>query len=400
MHAPGRPPAFLDLVEEHFDESDFLWEVREANLFTPDWDLGDLAWHEERAEAHLDGLRLAERHGIDLAVARMASGEMSAALAATLVLCADATGAHLEPVRAALRGGDAPVLDGVRRALRHHLPAALQPLLAELAKGDDLVRAAAAHDVMAFRRLPVGSVERLFADESPTVWCQAFGIAGRTGSLPTAALRAALEHADASVRRAAMHAAAWTGWTDLLAVCRASASRSTDPDPEAVRMLGVLGTADDAATLQQALERPEVAATAVQAIGALGRIESMPLLLELLGDRKLGVPAAKAYRRLTGSDAAFGEKPFPPPPIAEGEDENEELPPAPAAARADWQRRSASMPATSAWQHGRSIPTDALPPDLDALPLDSRRDVYLRLRAQRVAVPELELEALALQQRR
>lgn len=165
-------------------------------------------------------------------------------------------------------------------------------------------------------------------------------------------------------------------------------------------MLGALGGAEDEAMLRSAIERPEMAATAVQALGALGHTTAIPLLLDLLGDPKLGVAAAKAYRRLTGSDAAFGEKPFPPPPVAEGDDENEELPPAPEAARADWRRRADSMPATIAWQHGRPIPADALPADLDALPLDCRRDVCLRLRTRRVPMVELELEALALQQRR
>jgi hypothetical protein len=60
-----------DLVEEQFDEFDFLWEHREANLVTPDWTLADLAAHEERAEAHLDALRLAELHAVDVALAKL-----------------------------------------------------------------------------------------------------------------------------------------------------------------------------------------------------------------------------------------------------------------------------------------------------------------------------------------
>lgn len=403
MRAPGRPPVMLDIVEEHFDELDFLWEQREANMFTPDWSLADLAWHEERAEAHLDGLRLAELYGIDLAVARIGSGEMSAALASTLVLCAGASDALLEPVRAALVAGDAPVLDGLRRALRHGLPDDLKPLLHELAGGADPLRAAAALDVLAFRReaLPRFDPHLLCSDVSAAT-CSAIAAVARSGTTADleAALGHALAHAEPSVRRAGMVAAAQTGWPGLLQTCRDNASRPTDPDPEAVTMLGVVGDASDEALLRAALARPELAAIAVQALGALGHTTAVPLLLELLADKKLGAPAARAYRRLTGSDAAFGEKPFPPPPVADGEDESEELPPAPDAARADWQRRAASMPATTIWQHGQPIPVGTLPAGLDALPLDSRRDVYLRLRAQRVAVPELELEALALQQRR
>ena len=87
MPTLGRPPVMQDIVEEHFDELDFLWEHREANVFTPDWTLHNLAEHEERVEAHLDGLRLAELHAVDLALERIGGGTTSAAAASTFVLC-------------------------------------------------------------------------------------------------------------------------------------------------------------------------------------------------------------------------------------------------------------------------------------------------------------------------
>lgn len=402
MRVPGRPPVLPDVVEEHFDELDWLWEHREANVFTPDWTLADLAFCEERAEAHLDGLRLAELHGIDLALARLGSGAPSAALAATLVLCADATRSQFDAVRDALRAGDPPVLDGVRRALRHDLPDELLPLLRELAGGAEPLRVATALDVLAFRRESLPPFDaNLLVDAPAPARALALGAAARAA---TAGLESAVERAladpEPAVRQAGMQAAAHVGWAPLLPRLREAALRRTDPDADAVAMLGRIGAAEDEPLLSDCLERPDLAAHAVQALGALGRVTAMPRLLDLLSDPKLGVLAAKAYLRLTGSEAAFGAMPFPRPQMAEGEDESEDLPPAPAAARADWQRRQGSMAAATTWAYGCAMPSDTLPPTFEDLRLDARRDAYLRLRARRVAVPDLELEAQALRQRR
>ena len=93
------------------------------------------------------------------------------------------------------------------------------------------------------------------------------------------------------------------------------------------------------------------------------------------------------------------EKPFPPPEVPEGEDEEEALPPSPEKAAQDWQRRQSQMTPDSAWQSGVAIPDDRLPDEFDGLPLESRRDVYLRLRARLGSrVPDIELEALASRQ--
>ena len=402
MRVPGRPPVLPDVVEEHFDELDWLWEHRDANVFTPDWTLADLAWCEERAEAHLDGLRLAELHGIHLARARLRAGEPPAALAAPPVLCAGPPAAHVDPVRAALRTGEPRVLDGVRRALRHDLPQALQPLLRELAGGADPLRAAAALDVLAFRREPLPQFDaRLLTDAPAPARCLALAAAARaaTAGLEETFERA-LADAEPAVRRAGMLAAAHVGWAPLLPRLREAALRRAAPDAEAVSLPGATGEAAEERLVRGCLDRPDLAAHAVQALGALGRVTAMPRLLDLLSDPQLGVLAAKAYLRLTGSEAAFGAMPFPRPQMAEGEDESEDLPPAPAAARADWQRRQGSMPAATTWSYGCPVPHDALPTAFDELRLDARRDVHLRLRARGAAVPDLELEAQALRQRR
>jgi len=400
MRVPGRPPVLPDVVEEHFDELDFLQEVRESNLFTPDWRLADLAWHEQRAEAHLDGLRLAELWAIDLATPRLVGGEMSAALAATLVLCADENGAHAAPVIAALRRADPPVVDGIRRALRHGVPAPLWPVLRELANGGDPRRAAAAIDVLAFVRAEDVDARPLLREGTDATFELAVGACGRTRTLAADDVARALQHPEPRARRAALRAAASCGLPQLADLCRAAAKRPTDPDPEAIAMLGTLGDPTDEALLRAALQRPEVARAAVAALGALGRTTAVPVLLELVHDDTLGVAAAFAYQRITGFRDVFGQKPWPPPEVAEGEDENEDLPPDPDAIAADWRRREARLGKDRAWQFGAEIGTTSLPDCFDDLPLHARADVYWRLRARGAKVPDVELEATALRQRR
>ena len=395
----GRPPVIPDIVEEHFDELDFLWEHREANIFTPDWTLEDLAEHEERAEAHLDGLRLAELHAVDLARERVGGDETFAATAAAFVLFETGETEYRDLVRQALRTAGPEAVGGIRVALRHCPLDDMFETLRSLLTSDEPFRAAAASDVIAFHRVPVDGLERLLGSDDPLTRAVAFGAAGRLGLIGQADLDAVLECPEPNVRGAALRAAARVGFPGLADRCRALATRETDPDPEAVSFLGVLGEPRDVATLQSLIERPALAPVAVGALGAMGRVEAVPLLLVLMADEALGIAATAAYGRITAAPDIEGEKPFPPPEVPEGEDEEEALPPAPEKAAADWRRRSSQMTPECSWQSGVPIRDGQLPENLHELPLESRRDVYLRIRSRFGAqAPDLELEALAMQQ--
>jgi uncharacterized protein (TIGR02270 family) len=48
-----------DVIEEHAEEAAFLWGQRDAAIRAPDYDIGEIAYVDERLEAHLDGLRIA-----------------------------------------------------------------------------------------------------------------------------------------------------------------------------------------------------------------------------------------------------------------------------------------------------------------------------------------------------
>src|SRR5437867_11312984 len=119
MGEARRRRVMLDVLEEHFEELDFLWQQRENVLFAPDWNLADLSALEERAEAHLDGLRIGESHSVEIALRHLLGEERGAATAATFTLM-EMESAHMEEaVVAALATAPGEAREGIRIGLRH-----------------------------------------------------------------------------------------------------------------------------------------------------------------------------------------------------------------------------------------------------------------------------------------
>lgn len=394
----GSPPVYPDIVEEHFDELEWLWEQRDRNIASPEWTLRDLAQHEGRAEAHLDGLRLSELHGVELAREALKKTDVYAVAAATLVLFEAHSSECHELILDTFRGGEAESVAGVRTTLRHCDITPFASALEEILKDPDPHRAASAAHVLAFSRRPAPGLEPLLDQEDPGVRILALGAAARLGELYPRSIAAAVESPDPGVRRAGLEAAGHLGVQGLIRHVRAAAARESDPDPEAVYFLGVLGNPEDLALLQSLLRRSELAPTSLAAIGAMGQVAGIPLLLELMEDQTLGVPATAAYKRITGATNVEGQMPAP-AEVPEGEDEAEDLPPDPGKARADWEKRADSMASGVSWQMGVPIPEDHFLHDHPELTLEARRDLYLRLRARGgSAAPDLELEGLAIRQ--
>ena len=60
-------PIIPSIIEQHAEEAAFLWLLRDAAIYQPHYDLEDLVELDERIEAHLDGLRLANNTGWETA---------------------------------------------------------------------------------------------------------------------------------------------------------------------------------------------------------------------------------------------------------------------------------------------------------------------------------------------
>ncbi len=87
-----------DVWEQHLDEASFLWSMRRRGLLAPNWRLRELARHEERLLAHLDGLVLAGEKVAEQLLHPALSTEDPGLVAAAALCLVDASRAGVEEV--------------------------------------------------------------------------------------------------------------------------------------------------------------------------------------------------------------------------------------------------------------------------------------------------------------
>ncbi|MEA3457145.1 MAG: TIGR02270 family protein [Candidatus Thermoplasmatota archaeon] len=73
------------IVEQHAEEAAFLWILRDAAVQAPHYSLNDLADLDERVEAHIDGLRIAEDVGWSICADALAQEEPGEVFAAAIL---------------------------------------------------------------------------------------------------------------------------------------------------------------------------------------------------------------------------------------------------------------------------------------------------------------------------
>lgn len=397
--ALGRPPVLIDIIEEHFEELDFLWAQRESVVVAPDWNLDELAELEERAEAHLDGLRLAEAHAVDIARPQLTGDAWSAATAATFVLMESSESDLQAEVVEALEAGAPDPLEGIRVGLRHSAIDRIEKDLHRLAgQGESAAVRAAAFDVLAFHRRSVpDGVAALLVDADAQIRRLAWGAAGRvSGILGEGHFDLALADEDPTVQRSALEALARTGLPRLRERCLAAATDLRRAHTTALAFLGVLGHPADFDPLLRALEKSETVEAAVEGLGALGAPASVPVLISAMEDEALAESAARAFVRITAFEDIRGERPAPdldPQSLDEEFEEQEEGPVDANRARAWWDAHAKAFHPARLWQAGLDTGSGVGGPVWTTWPLLVRRDVYLRACAMRVASKDVELEA-------
>lgn len=397
------PEPLWDIVDEHLDEAEFLWDVWERALVSPLHTLADVAaGPEARLLAHVDALValgpvVAQR--VLLPAIYRPDAEPSRVCAAALALLQAPGDAGLAAVLAALH--ELPALrPALARALecgdRPDLPAAVRPLLA-----DPQLRGVAAR-VLGFHRAPLAEVlPALLASDRP----EDVALALQHLPFETAAAKPAravigrLLAEDPGVRDAALTAGALLELPQAWRRAQELAAAAEPGCEHALLLLALRGAEDDLPAISAALARPELRTAALWALGFVGTTAALDACLPYFADPLHARIAGEALSACAGVDLADED-------LAAPEDDDEllelrpedELPrPDPVAALMWWTRNRGRFPAGPRLLAGAPRDTSAVLHALHAGPMRRRPalalELVLRTGAARAAAHRLEPRA-------
>ncbi|HLY74698.1 MAG TPA: TIGR02270 family protein [Planctomycetota bacterium] len=296
------------ILEQHAEESAFLWILRDGAIHAPHYSLADLAKLDSRVDAHLDGLRIAGPYGWGILKHSLSLEGPGEIFAAAVI---------------AFESGDAKRTDLVLEAgtanleLSRGLVSAIGWLPPK--KADRLIKMLLASPSTAIRRIGVAgaAIRRLdfekgfleaVRDKDPLLQARALVAIAQLGMARHAALFSTFLNA---VDPAVGYAAAWggtltSGDPSALSALQAFAAVPGRKAREAL-VLAVRRLTPAAAMVwsRKLAARPETLRQAVIAAGAAGDPAAVPWLLDQTTIPPIARVAGEALSMITGVDLAY-----------------------------------------------------------------------------------------------
>jgi uncharacterized protein (TIGR02270 family) len=297
-----------DLVEEHYDELQFLWAQRRNSLRSTRYTGRQLEALEDRIEGHADGmLVIGEKLGEFVDPGLRGDEEMPAFAAAFSLLRLGAP-ALVNRVIQAFEAANGKKLEGLRDALAHGRSAPLAGQLAALSVAAPLPVGAAAAEALAFQTLAAPTAQRLalfLRDEQPATRVAGWRVVAYCAlAVPPEWYTLGLSDDDPAVKGAAATAAAWNASPTFAPYCRALAARPTPEAIEAITTFAAIATPEEyelvAAVARSAAAGPD----RFRVVSAFAHPYFVDLLIKEMenADPATAVAAGTAFTAMTGRD--------------------------------------------------------------------------------------------------
>jgi hypothetical protein len=373
----------LDLLELHLEELISLWPRRPLAWRTHGFSVHSLRMLDERLDAHADALALAADDAAPMLDAPLHAEDPIEVLAAALPLL---RGGLADQVVEAFTSGPAPALSGFATAFAYAMAEERSGLALSPEAHVVLSRAADSHRpqwlwarAASGGPVSVSEVRSLLGDPDATVRARAWQtISASAAEAPDlrSELAPALEDVPA-VRVAALEAVAWTRQRGLLEKLRALAAEPSPAREDALRLVAILGGAEDLQLLREALADTALGPGRFELAGQLGHPALVDLLLPVMSgeDPLPAVSAGRSFERITGIRLPSNRT----AQIHDDEDEAEEIQlPDADAARRGWAKVKGSLGGSSRLQWGIAVERGLTPAIIRALDLPALAEAMLR----------------------
>jgi uncharacterized protein (TIGR02270 family) len=298
-----------EIVEQHADEASFLWLLRDNAVRATNYNLHDLADLDDRLEANLDGLRLAEDAGWAYCEAGLAYEEPGEVFAAGVVAFEGSDERHLKYVLET--ACSAPELGRALGSAMGWLAfKTIKSHAGELLKSENTIVARIGLTAFALHRQDPGALLiRAMESTDPLLRARAFKAVGEFGQED---LAGALLNASSETDEACRFCAAWSaarlgirnnGVCNVLKMFAREASCFSEPSADMLMRCEDIQAAKT--FFKELVQSPQTLRSAVIAAGALGDPQLVDDLLVLMESEAIARKAGEAFSMITGVDFEY-----------------------------------------------------------------------------------------------
>lgn len=306
---------YVELYEEHLEEASFLYAQRLTLLDDLEVSWITVGEWDERLEAHIDALVIGEDLALEVCEKQAAEGDFGVLFAAVSVFCRQRRLDLLTKVLTALAPDDLEKLQAVADALKYECPPEWVAEIAQALPAEDSRLVYMLATLNGYRRNKgrqevMGEVSAL----PPGVIHTLSWTLGRVG-VKTAKpqLQTWLRHENGAVRSAAAIALLRLG--EQQSVREATLQNDLSTTPWSIR--AIAATPKECTQLLTHISRTKPIPDELVALGMMGEVAAVPVLLSHLTDEALAPAAALGLNVLTGAE--LYEKVFIPEVMEEDE---------------------------------------------------------------------------------
>jgi hypothetical protein len=290
----------IGIYLEHLEEASFLYEQRIGLLDDPEVPWPALADFEDRFEAHIDALVLGGELAMDVMRQQAVEGDAGEYHAALRVVCRHQRTDLLRSLLEPLDPADDERIRAAGDALALEMPSAWADLARVMAGASHAGLQQIAARIIGFRRISAGA--ELLVSLNGAKGARLLASVWALGRLREAAAHPVMwqvfeEQEEVHIRHAAALALARMGDPRILHACVEQGSRC-DPLNTIVALSGGW---DEFRLLQERAARGGLTPAVVLALGMLGEISAVPVLISALTVDECAGPAATALELITGA---------------------------------------------------------------------------------------------------